>query len=118
MKKENLFYLVFLITIFLIRLWVIIFPERDTYFLGFLIHHLWYGIILLLISFFIPRKSIFKIYLSAIGLGFVIDQMIFMLLGAGRDKEYWALPSLLGTIILIISIYPLRRKIIDFLKFS
>lgn len=119
MKQKNLFFIIFLLTIILIRIFVIIFPERDTYIFGILIHHFWYGIILLLIVFTIPKKySIPKIFLSAIGLGYITDQLIFILLGAGKDKEYWALPSLLGTIILIVIIFPLRKKIIDSLKLS
>ncbi len=38
-----------------------------------------------------------------------------MMLGAGNDKEYWALPSLLGAVITVLIIYPIREKITNFI---
>ena len=51
----------------------------------------------------------------SIGAGFIIDELIFMILGAGNDKEYWALPSLLGTIVIAFVIFPMRKKLTNFL---
>ena len=44
-KKENLFYFIFLVTILLLRGWIIVTPEVDVYFFGVLIHHFWCGVV-------------------------------------------------------------------------
>jgi len=112
MKKENLFYLIFISTIILLRLGIFIFPERNLIILGFLIHHFWFGCFALAIYFLIPKKyTKLKITILAIGSGLIFDQLVFMLLGAGYDKEYWALPSTIGTIILAIIVFFLRKKL-------
>ena len=112
MKRENLFYLLVLVTILISRISIIIVPEVDIKFLNIIIHHFWFGVILMAIGFLIPKqKTSSKIWLYGIGAGLIIDQLVFMLLGAGQDKEYWALPSLLGTIIIASVIFPIRQKV-------
>tara|TARA_B100002003_G_C13609735_1_gene313619 strand:+ start:78 stop:449 length:372 start_codon:yes stop_codon:yes gene_type:complete len=116
MKRENLFYLILIATILIVRISIIIVPEVDIKFLDIVIHHFWFGIILMIIGLVIPKQKVYpKIFLYGIGAGLIIDQLIFMILGAGKDKEYWALPSLLGTIIIALVIYPIRTKITNFL---
>jgi hypothetical protein len=115
-KKENLFYILLILTIIGTRLSVVLVPEVDLIVLGLIIHHFWFGIILAIIGLIIPKKyDWIKIIIYAIGFGLIIDQLIFMILGAGKDAQYWALPSLLGTIILALVILPLRKKISDWL---
>ena len=117
MKKENLFYIIFILTIIIARISIIVFPEFDIKFLGVIIHHFWFGVILLAIGLIISEKyESLKLYFYSIGVGLMVDQLVFMILGAGRDKEYWALPSLLGTILLAIIIYPMRARIINVLR--
>ncbi len=116
MKRENLFYLVLIATILIARISIMIVPEVDIKFLDIVIHHFWFGVILMIIGLIIPKQKVYpKILLYGIGTGLMIDQLIFMILGAGKDKEYWALPSLLGTIIIILIIYPIRTKFTNFL---
>ncbi len=111
-----MFYLILIATILIVRISIIIVPEVDIKFLDIVIHHFWFGIILMIIGLVIPKQKVYpKIFLYGIGAGLIIDQLIFMILGAGKDKEYWALPSLLGTIIIALVIYPIRTKITNFL---
>jgi hypothetical protein len=113
MKKENLFYLIFLFTILIVRLSIIIFPGREVL---FLVHHFWIGFILLLILLIIPKKYKFpRILFLAMGIGLIADELVFIILGAGGDKEYWALPSIAGTIILMSIIYLSRLNLISLL---
>lgn len=114
-KKENLFYFIFLVTILLLRGWIIVTPEVDVYFFGVLIHHFWCGVVLLLIAFIIPgERRLIRMFLFAIGLGVAVDEFVFILLGAGREEEYWALPASLGTIALVIFIFSMKKKLTDF----
>jgi len=116
MKRENLFYLILIATILITRISIIIVPEVNIKFLDIVIHHFWFGVILMIIGLIIPKQKVYpKILLYGIGAGLIIDQLIFMILGAGKDKEYWALPSLLGTIIIALVIYPIRTKVTNFL---
>ena len=106
-----------ILTIIITRMSIMIMPEIDLKFLDIVIHHFWIGIILIIISFLIPKqKSHFKILLYGIGAGLIIDQLIFMILGTGKDEEYWALPSFLGAIIIALIIYPIRRKLTNLLN--
>jgi len=91
-------------------------PEVDVKFFKVIVHHFWFGVILAIAGFVIPKQKIFpKILLYGIGIGLIVDQLIFMILGAGNDKEYWALPSLLGMIILVSILYPIRTKLTNIL---
>ena len=111
-----MFYLVMILIILIARISIIIVPEVDLKFLDFVIHHFWFGVILIIAGLIIPKQKVYpKILLYSIGAGLIIDQLIFMILGAGKDKEYWALPSLLGTIIIALVIYPIRTKVTNFL---
>jgi len=116
MKRGNLFYLILITTILITRISIIIVPEVDIKFLDIVIHHFWFGVILMIIGLIIPKQKVYpKILLYGIGAGLIIDQLIFMILGAGKDKEYWALPLLLGTIIIALVIYLIRTKVTNFL---
>lgn len=116
MKRENLFYFVMILTILIARITIIIVPEVDIKFLDIVIHHFWFGVLLMIIGLIIPKlKTYPKILIYGIGAGLIADQLVFMILGAGKDKEYWTLISLLGMIIIAIMIYPIRTKLTNFL---
>ena len=117
MKKEDLFYLIFVLSILVARLSVFLFPEVDIEVFGVIVHHFWLGAFLAALSL-IPSKKyrLAKLYTFAIGLGLVIDQLVFMALGAGKDIQYWSLLSLIGMIVLAIAIFPFREKLANFVK--
>jgi len=101
------------------RLFVYLVPEVDIIFFGIVIHHFWFGLILSLMIFLLPtRLRVIKIILLALGLGLMIDQIIFLLLGGGKDREYWAFPSLFGAVIVTIAIYFYREKLLKVFKLN
>lgn len=114
MNKSNLLYLIIVLTILIMRISVLLVPEVDVMIFDVIIHNFWFGIILMLIGIFIPNSNV-KVLMYGIGAGLVIDQAVFMMLGAGKDKEYWQLPSLIGPAIIMIVIYPIRKKLERFL---
>jgi hypothetical protein len=117
MKKENLLLLIVTATVILTRAAVLIVPEKDLTFQGITIHHFWFGFPLIIASLILPKKYLpAKIFTLAIGLGLIIDQLIFILLGAGKDKEYWSIISTVSPIILLIVVYQLKNKLIKILK--
>ena len=116
MKKEDLFYVLFFSTIILIRLGVFLFPEREIRLASLIIHHFWIGIILIIIPLllnllFNNKYEKLRLFTFAIGLGLIIDQFVFMILGAGTDVQYWAMPSLFGMIFLSCFILIFRKII-------
>ena len=116
MKKENLFYLTLIITILVIRISIILVPEVDIKLFNIVIHHFWFGLVLIAIGLLIPKqKTNLKLFIYAIGAGLVIDQLVFIILGAGQDKQYWGFPSLLGAIIIALGLFPIKQKITNFL---
>jgi len=116
MRKSNLFYFIFILTILTARIAIIIVPEVDMPFFGVIIHHFWFGATFLLVGLILSKKyETVKIYLSAVGTGLMVDQFFFIILGAGKDKEYWSLFSLLGAFFLAIIVYFLKTKITSFI---
>jgi hypothetical protein len=112
-KKENLFYLIFILTIVLIRVGVFLIPNVDIVFWNVVIHHFWFGVVLL-IAWLLIKENKIGIYSFGIGSGLMVDQLAFILLGSGGDFEYWG-PSLLGAVVLAVLIYFFRRKIVKWL---
>ena len=117
MKKYNLFYLIVVLTILIMRLSKLILLQNVHFIIaGIVIHHFWLGFIFLFVGFFIPKKWKFgKILLYGTGTGLVIDELVFMILGGGLDTEYWELPSVIGAIFVAIIVYLFRKKIEEFL---
>jgi len=116
-EKENIFYLIIVLTIATVRLSKFFFLQNvHLRIAGIVIHHFWIGILLLSTGFFIPKnKKIAKILLYGIGMGLIIDESMFMVFGGGLDMEYWKLQSVIGAAIVAICIYPLRKKLEKFL---
>ncbi|MBS3166948.1 hypothetical protein J4403_01935 [Candidatus Woesearchaeota archaeon] len=110
MQKENLFYFVFILTVLVSRLLVYLFPNRDIILFGWVIHHFWFGLWVFLVSFLIRKKKDVLIF-SAMGLGLMADEIVFMILGAGGDTEYWSKVVIFGTCVALLLIYILRKRI-------
>lgn len=111
-KKENIFYLISVFTILVIRVWVFLFPLRKIIIFGILIHHFWIGIIIILFVLLLPRKYLgLKEILFPIGLGVAVDELIYMILGGGTVKDYWSPYSVSGVIIMMAIIFIFRDSI-------
>lgn len=84
------------------RLSVVFFPGREVKIFNVVIHHFWYGIIFLVLAYLLPKEiRLLKLAAFGVGLGFVLDELVFMILGGGDDIAYWAPLSLIGTVILL-----------------
>ncbi len=117
MKKENLFCFILFLSIVVIRLLIFLIPNVDIK-LGYLtIHHFWFGLVVFLIGLFIAIKfEKTKLLFNAFGLGLMVDQITFLIFGAGGDLEYWALHSILGTILLLLILLMFRKPIFNWLS--
>lgn len=111
MKKEDLLFLIVASSVLIARLSVAIFPNVDIYILGLNFHHFWLGLIVLLLSLFLVRaKSILGLIVFGFGLGLMIDQLVFMILGGGSDIEYWSYTSIAGTLLLVIMLFISKER--------
>ena len=90
------------VTVLVARLSVVFFPGREIKVFDFVIHHFWYGIVILVLAYLLPKDiKLLRFMILGIGLGFVLDELVFMILGGGDDVAYWAPLSLAGTVILL-----------------
>ncbi len=98
------------------RMFVYLFPGESFHILTYEIHHINYGIILVMIgllifSGFIPYIQLrsknrlnLSILIISSGIGFIIDEFTFRLLGGITDADYWSSNSILGAIVIYIII--------------
>jgi len=109
-QNENTFWLITILTIIITRISIALIPRADIKISNIIIHHFWFGVIFIFLTYFLPKKI--KIFFLGIGSGLFLDQLVFMALGAWKDKVYWNILSLGGTILLSILLYPLRKRIL------
>ncbi len=99
-----------------IRLGVWFIPEVDIKVFRATIHHFWFGVILCALSLPVSSFShIFGILVLGAGLGLAADELVFMLRGAGRDKQYWQMPSVLGSIAVLLLIFYFQSTLVHVL---
>ena len=49
-----------------------------------------------------------------IGIGLIVDHLIYMILGAGGDEEYWAKGSLIGAGVMLVVVFIFRTHLHSF----
>jgi hypothetical protein len=104
------------LTMVCIRLGVWYIPEVDIKVFRATIHHFWFGVILCVLSYPISAVShIPGILVLGCGLGLAADELVFMLRGAGRDKQYWQMPSVLGSIAVLLLIFYFQSTLVHVL---
>ena len=110
MREKNKFVLVFLLTIFIIRL-ILYFIPRNAVVYTDKIHHIFFGIILLIVYLF-ARKQAWSRHLLAITLGLIADQitqapfyiadLFYYELMPISFWSYWSSYSVISTLIAVI----------------
>lgn len=106
LKPFTKFLSIFFVTIFLVRVWVLIVQERSLFIFGSEVHHLYVGILFVILSgfsrFFSHNKNLnlYDLELFAIGTGLIIDEYIFVIFTAGAHSDYFSSLSVLGTFII------------------
>ena len=111
MLGPNELFLIALATVLAIRLGVKLIPNKDVKIFGVIIHHFWMGVALVVIGWFLPNIAYVSVLIFAIGLGLIADHLIYMILGAGGDKEYWAKGSLIGAGAMLILVFIFRSQL-------
>lgn len=115
MKKGNLLFSVSLLTVVIARISVLIVPNVDIYVFGINFHHFWLGLIIVLLSLILIRaRSVLGLIIFGFGLGLMIDQFVFMILGGGGDNEYWSSIPFVGVVIMVVIFFIVRNRVSDF----
>lgn len=109
---QNYFFSIFLLTIILIRFWLLIKPISSPKIKGFKLHHYMYGLLIIVFSFFVSN-----IILYAIGLGLFVDELPLLIKYNGKFhwKEYNSIYSRAGLVICIIIVFIFNRQILSLL---
>jgi hypothetical protein len=103
---EFLFLIIF--TIFATRIFLYFTKLSGPTIKGFRVHHYLYGIILIIISFFIKSGIIL-----AIGLGLLIDELPLFFINDWSEKSYYSKKCLVGILIFITIIFLLLSILIS-----
>ena len=111
MLGPNELFLITLATVLIIRLGVKLFPDKDVTLFGIIIHHFWMGVVLVGIGWFLPNIAYVSVLIFGVGLGLIADHLIYMILGAGGDEEYWAKGSLIGAGAMLVLVFIFRSQI-------
>lgn len=103
-----------MLTVFLSRMSVVFWPDGEFILFGLVVHHFWYGIFILFLLCLVPQinKGLKNIFL-AMALGFIADELIFIICGAGGDVEYWNWYSWSGAVFLVLIFYLIGQYIED-----
>jgi len=115
-QRKNEFY-AFLVAILLgvmaPRITVFMFPGTSTIFFDFEIHHLYWGVLILII-FMLPsivfgclnhikiKFATWNFIFVGMGIGLIIDEFVFLLSGGKTDYDYWQNSSSIGTFFLLL----------------
>jgi len=92
-----------IITILLIRLYLFIFPNTNFAIGSYGVHHIFIGSVLLIIAVILLMFNISNCstyILGGISTALIIDQIIFLIVTDGSDKNYLSRTSLYGALVL------------------
>ncbi len=101
----KVFLLVFLGTVIFYRLLIQLIGDRSVYIFGTEIHHLYFGVILLLLTGFTRFFSVsnklnnLDLILFGVGCGLVTDEFIYILFTPGDHSSYFSNISVYGAVI-------------------
>ncbi len=119
MRRENLFFILFFFIILISRSIAKVSTTTELVIGNFVVHHFYTGSILLIFFFLfiytLPRKKydLFKTLSFSIIFAMIIDEITFVLIAGGDTySQYWSIVSLIGTFVLMIPIFLLRKEII------
>ena len=114
MKRDNIFYIIFALTVLAIRLEVFIFPANKLMVEGLRINHFWVGAILVLVALFsLKNYKALKIIFFPIGLGLLADELMFMIFSNRTINDYWSVYSITGLLIIMIIVFIFREKLLS-----
>ena len=104
---SNYFFLIFLATVVITRLFIFVCPIPAPTFGKFRTHHYMYGLVGILVGLVLHSVLIY-----AIGLGLFIDELTYLLMRGKDHKDNYSKTSLLGTLFFVIIVFVFRDYLI------
>lgn len=107
-KRGVYFALPLIVTLLFSRIFLFFFPSANLYLVGYNIHHLYVGsviLILVLLMILFDIVSLFVFIISGVGTALVIDELVYLIATDGSDASYLGTASLSGAIISTIIIF-------------
>ena len=105
MESGLYFFIIFLVTILITRLFLYLKSIPAPTIKGFRVHHYLYGLVLIPIGALLGNVTIY-----AIGLGLFIDELGFLVIGGKTHKDNYSWKSLSLLAIFIISVFILKKQ--------
>ncbi len=103
MSIQDYFFVIFLATILITRIFLYFKPIASPKIKGFRLHHYMYGIILIILGLLSNTLTVY-----AIGFGLFIDELTFIMIKGKSHKDNYSNKSLIGTAGFIIITFMLK----------
>lgn len=107
LSTANYFFLIFFLTVVVIRVFLYFKPTSGPTIMGLRVHHYMFGLVLVLIGYVLANITIY-----AIGLALFIDEFTYILINGETHKDNYSMISIIGTVIFVILVFLLRGKLI------
>lgn len=107
MTPSNEFFLIFLGTILIVRLFLFLKPIASPTIGGFRIHHYMYGIVAVLVGLFIHSTILY-----AVGLGLYIDELAYLIIGGKTHADNYSAKSLVGTALFVSIVFVCKEYLV------
>lgn len=108
-KKVSIFLTGMVLTFIIIRGYLFFYPDADFNFLGYNIHHLYTGFLLVMFSsiplvlFELPRRiSYLATFLFGVGMSLVLDEWVYLIATDGSNSSYLLPISFWGGVVMIL----------------
>jgi len=107
MEPSYTFFLIFIITVVVTRVFLYFKPIASPVIKGFRLHHYMYGLILSVLGIVLGSVTIF-----AIGIGLFVDELGFLLIGGKTHKENYSKLSLILLCTFVILVYIFKSQLL------
>lgn len=106
------FFLVFIATLLITRIFLYFRPIASPTVGSFRLHHYMYGVVGMILGIAFNILTLF-----AIGLGLFIDELTYLLIGGKTHEDNYSKTSLIGTLIFVIIFFFTQTYLLDFFNF-
>jgi hypothetical protein len=107
MVTSNYFFIIFLSTVLIIRLFLFVRPISSPTISGFRIHHYMYGVVGIVIGLLVHFILVY-----AIGLGLFIDELTYLIIRGKNHADNYSRISLFGTLVFVIIVFIFKSYLV------
>jgi hypothetical protein len=104
---DTLFFLIFVTTVFITRVFVFIRPVPAPTIFAVRLHHYMFGLVGILLAFIFNSLVIY-----AVGFGLFVDELTFLLMRGKNHEDNYSKVSLWGTVGFVILVFILKHYLI------